>query len=118
MDAPVGTPGAPLSFTVAGSGFRPGAGVLLARGAEVLEAPYVGVESAESLVASVPIPASAAGTVWDVVVVNPDGQRNGYPGAVRIGAARPPAPPSTTPDTEPSREKTTPRTPRTPRTRT
>lgn len=106
VDAPTGTPGSPLSFTVAGSGFRPGAGVLLASGPEVLEASYVGVESAESLVASVQVPATAAGTVWDVVVVNPDGQRNGYLGAIGIGAA--PPPPTAAPDTAP--EETAPRT--------
>lgn len=84
--APAGTPGATLTVSVSGSGFQDGARVLLAQGREFIGASYVEVESPERLIASLPIPATASG-VWDALVVNPDGQRAGYLGAVGIQAA-------------------------------
>lgn len=79
------TPGEKLGFYVEGSHYRTGAQVLLRRGNQTIESSWEQVVFSDAISARATIPASASGTTWDVVVVNPEGQRARYPDAVTVG---------------------------------
>jgi hypothetical protein len=60
------------NVTVAGSGFQPGARVMLAKGSTVINASNVNVVAPERIYCTLNLVGAAPG-VYDVVVINPDG---------------------------------------------
>lgn len=86
VKAHTATPGERLGFYVEGSHYRTGARVLLKNGTRTIEAAWSQVVFSDAISTRADIPASVrSGTVWDVVVVNPEGQRARYPDAVEVG---------------------------------
>jgi photosystem II stability/assembly factor-like uncharacterized protein len=71
------------NLEVAGTGFQPGATVRLEKGAAVLNAYNVSVVSASQITCSLGTFGTEPG-VYDVVVVNPDGQQASLPGAFTV----------------------------------
>ncbi|MEW6554125.1 MAG: YCF48-related protein [Actinomycetota bacterium] len=72
-----------LDLQIAGSGFQPGAGVRLEKGAAVLNAYNVNVISENQITCTVGAFGAEPGA-YDVVVVNPDGQEARLPGAFTV----------------------------------
>lgn len=72
-----------LPVDVSGSGFRPGVSVTLVRGADVISAGKVEVDSSEGMTATFGLAVAVPGT-YDVVVTNADGQSASLAGGFEI----------------------------------
>lgn len=79
-------PGSTATLTINGAGFLPGAQVDLLNGVDVIIAQQVRLDSFNRIVATVPIPASAAQGQWTVRVTVPGAGSDSLPGGLTIGA--------------------------------